>query len=111
MAFLVVFSIQHGFFGFRVGTMRVAMGRAVCDDQSAAFATFALFVFLQGVGNILVTPLSATFISSPPMLERFGVGKYDGIVILTGASSVLAAILIGLWFGLRSISKSFRQLT
>lgn len=99
MAFLSLFSILHGFFGFGFGTMRVAMGRAVCDDQSTVFATYALFVFLQGVGNILVTPLSAALISSPPMRERFGVGKYSGIVILTGASSVLAVFIIGVWLG------------
>ncbi|KAE8166046.1 MFS general substrate transporter [Aspergillus tamarii] len=109
IAFLVVFSILHGFFGYGFGTMRVAMGRAVSDEQSTIFATYALFVFLQGVGNILVTPLSAALISSPPTHDRFGIGKYEGIVILTGASSVLAGILIGVWLGFRIISNLSKQ--
>lgn len=67
--------------------MRVAMGRVVSDDQTNVFALFSLFVFLQGVGNILVT-LSDALISGPAVQERFGVAKYSGIVLLTGASSL-----------------------
>lgn len=105
MAFLVIFSILYGFFGYGFGTMRVAMGRAVSDDQSTVVALFALFVFLQGVGNILVTPLSAALISGATVQERFGVGEYKGIVILTGASSVLAALVISPWAGYKVLSK------
>ncbi|KAK1145791.1 hypothetical protein N8T08_004032 [Aspergillus melleus] len=105
MDFLIVFSLLHGFFSYGFGTLRVAMGRAVSEDQSTIFATYALFVFLQGVGNILVSPISAALIISPPVQERFGVGKYNGIVILTGASSVLAGLVIGLWLGYRCLRK------
>ncbi|CAG7994378.1 unnamed protein product [Penicillium olsonii] len=103
MALLVVYSILHGFFGYGFGTMRVAMGRAVSDDPSTIFATYALFVFLQGVGNILVTPISAALISGPTQKDAFGVGKYGGMVILTGASSFLAGFLIVLWLSFRFI--------
>ena len=56
-----------------------------------------------------MTPLSAALISSPPTHDRFGIGKYEGIVILTGASSVLAGILIGVWLGFRIISNLSKQ--
>ena len=94
MAFLVPFSLIYGFFAFGYGTMRVAMGRAVCNDASTVFTTYAVFVFLQGVGNILVSPISAALISGPTQRGHFAVGKYDGAVALTGASSVSAALII-----------------
>ena len=97
MAFLVVFSLLYGFFAFGFGTMRVAMGRAVSNDPSTIFATYAIFVFLKGVGNILVSPLSAALISKPTMQTHFAAAKYDGIVLLTGTSSILAAVVIGIW--------------
>lgn len=83
--------------------MRVAMGRAVSNDPSTVFATYAVFVFLQGVGNILVGPLSAALISGPTILGRFGTGKYERVIVLTGTSSAITASVIGLWHGGKGI--------
>lgn len=102
---LIMFSLIYGFFGFGFGTMRVAMGRAVSDDPSTVFATFAIFVFLQGVGNILVGPISAALLSGPTMIERFATGRYKGLVILTGTSSAAAALVVCLW----DVGKSLRN--
>ena len=97
MALLVPFSIIYGFFSFGFTTLRVAMGRAVSDDPSTVVSTFAFFVFLQGVGNILVGPISAALMKAPTVMERFGTGKYEGVIILTGTSSAVAASVIALW--------------
>jgi MFS family permease len=105
LIFLILFSLLYGFFGFGFGTMRVAMGRAVSDDASTIFATYAIFVFLQGVGNVLVSPISAALIGGNAVRERFAVGRYDGVVILTGVSSVLAAAVIGGWHGYHFLLK------
>ncbi|KAL3490190.1 MFS general substrate transporter [Aspergillus germanicus] len=105
LAFLILFSLLYGFFGFGFGTMRVAMGRAVSDDPSTIFATYAIFVFLQGVGNVLVSPISAALIGGNAVRERFAVGRFDGVVILTGVSSVLAAVVIGGWHGYHFLLK------
>lgn len=105
MTLLILFAIVYGFFSFGFGTLRVAMGRAVSDDPSNVVSTFAIFVFLQGVGNILVGPISAALVAAPTAAERFGAGKYEGIIILTGTSSAVAASVIGLWHaGKRLIS-------
>ncbi|KAL2798029.1 MFS general substrate transporter [Aspergillus keveii] len=105
LVFLILFSLLYGFFGFGFGTMRVAMGRAVSDDPLTIFATYAIFVFLQGVGNVLVSPISAALIGGNAVRERFAVGRFDGVVILTGVSSVLAAVVIGGWHGYHFLLK------
>lgn len=98
MPSLIIFSLMYGFFGFGFGTMRVAMGRAVSDDTSTVFATYAIFVFLQGVGNILVGPISTSLISSGWDLGlSYGAGKYGGVILLTGTSSLLAAFVVIIW--------------
>ncbi|OTA63148.1 MFS general substrate transporter [Hypoxylon sp. EC38] len=99
MALLAVFSLVYGFFGYGFGTMRVAMGRAVSDDPSTVFSTYSIFVFLQGIGNVIVGPVSAALMTSSTEQERFAAGKYEGVVILTSSSSVLAAIIIAVWHG------------
>lgn len=103
MPLLTVFSLVYGFFAFGFGTLRVAMGRAVSSDPTTVFSTYAIFVFLQGVGNVLVGPLSAAMMSGAIRRGNFGSGKYEGIVILTGATSVGAALVIGGWHGYRSV--------
>ncbi|KAI5459709.1 major facilitator superfamily domain-containing protein [Mariannaea sp. PMI_226] len=98
MGLLIAFSIIYGFFGFGFGTLRVAMGRAVSDDPSTVFASYAIYVFLQGVGNILVSPISAALTASKPISEhQYAAGRYDGVVIFTGVSSALAAAVILCW--------------
>ncbi|KAI0897092.1 MFS general substrate transporter [Annulohypoxylon nitens] len=99
VALLAVFSLLYGFFGYGFGTMRVAMGRAVSDDPSIVVSTYSIFVFLQGIGNVLVGPLSAALMSPSTERGNFAAGKYGGVVILTSSSYFLAAVIIGGWHG------------
>ncbi|KAI0833944.1 MFS general substrate transporter [Hypoxylon sp. FL0890] len=99
MAFLAIFSLVYGFFGYGFGTMRVAMGRAVSDDPSTVLSTYSIFVFLQGIGNVVVGPVSAALMTASTEREHFAAGKYEGVVLLTSSSSVLAALIIGVWHG------------
>ncbi|KAI1456632.1 MFS general substrate transporter [Annulohypoxylon moriforme] len=99
IALLAVFSLVYGFFGYGYGTMRVAMGRAVSDDPSIVVSTYSIFVFLQGIGNVLVGPISAALMTPSTERGQFGAGKYGGVVILTSLSYFLAALVIGGWHG------------
>jgi MFS family permease len=103
---LAVFSFIYGFFAFGFGTMRVAMGRAVSDDPSTVFATYAIFVFLMGVGNIMVGPLSAELMAPREIIqERFAGNKYETMVILTGVTSFFAAFIVLAWHGYKGLVK------
>lgn len=94
---LVVFSILYGFFGYSFGTMRVAMGKAVSEDPSAAVTTYAIFVFLQGVGNVLVSPISAGLMFSNQDIASYAAGVYGPVVWFTGSCLLLSAVIICLW--------------
>ena len=94
---LIVFSIFYGFFGYGFGAMRVAMGRTVSNDPSAAVATYSLLVFVQGIGNILVGPISAGMLSQRISLDDYGVSRYKDLVIFTGTCMFASALMIGGW--------------
>jgi MFS family permease len=98
LSVLIIFSILYGFFGYGYTTMRVAMGRAVSDDPSAVVASYAILVFLQGVGNILAGPISSGLMSQKINLTTYGVGRYESLVIFTGLCMFLSALVIGLWY-------------
>lgn len=97
MPLLAVFALIYGFFGFGFGTLRVAMGRAISDDASVVFSTYSIFVFLQGIGNIIVSPISAARIRPSTDTSMYAGGSYNGNVWLTGATSIFAAIIISGW--------------
>ncbi|PMD58381.1 MFS general substrate transporter [Hyaloscypha bicolor E] len=98
LGLLLTFSIIFGFFAYGFATMRVGMGRAVSDDPSGVVATFAILVFLQGVGNVLVGPISAGLLEKTVRIDAYGINIYRSLVIFTGACMSLSAVVIVLWF-------------
>lgn len=98
LALLVVFALIYGFFGYGFTTMRVAMGRKVSDDPNAVVATYAILVFLQGVGNILAGPISAGLLNLNVRIGTYGIARYKALVIFTGACMALSALSIALWY-------------
>jgi MFS family permease len=98
LGLLLTFSIIFGFFAYGFATMRVGMGRAVSDDPSGVVATFAILVFLQGVGNVLVGPISAGLLEKTVRIDAYGINMYKSLVIFTGASMSLSVVVIVLWF-------------
>ena len=98
LGLLLTFSIVFGFFAYGFATMRVGMGRAVSDDSSGVVATFAILVFLQGVGNVLVGPISAGLLEKNVRVALYGINMYKSLVIFTGVCMSLSAVIIVFWF-------------
>jgi MFS family permease len=98
LGLLLTFSIIFGFFAYGFATMRVGMGRAVSDDPSGVVATFAILVFLQGVGNVLVGPISAGLLEKTVKVNAYGINMYKSLVIFTGACMSLSAVVIVVFF-------------
>lgn len=78
--------------------MRVRMGTAITGEPTAALATFAIFCFGQGVGNVLAGPISSGLLSSLANKADYGASKYKAVVIFTGCSMVVSTISIGSWY-------------
>lgn len=105
---LLLYSIFYGFFAFGFGTMRVAMGRAVSSDQSAVLATYSIFVFLQGIGNVSVAPIMAGLVSGGVNVGQFGASRYRETVIFVASSSMLGGIIVMLFHALKWMGEAFR---
>jgi MFS family permease len=95
---LVVFSIVYGFFASAFSTLRVAMGRAVSDDPSSVVATYSIFVFFQGIGNILVGPISAGLLAQTVKKSEYGIERYRNMIIFTGVCMFGSAAVIVAWW-------------
>lgn len=100
LAPLLVFSLLFGFFAYGFGVMRVGMGRAVSDDPSAVIATYSILIFLQGIGNVLVGPISNALISGAVSIDMYGIWKFRALVIFSVACMGASAGVIALWHAL-----------
>lgn len=92
---LIIYSMIYGFFAFGFGSMRVAMTRAISTEQSSMLTLYSFFVFLQGIGNVLVGPITAGLMSAAVNLADYGASKYKESIIFVASSWMLGAVLIG----------------
>ena len=98
LAPLIAFSILFGFFAYGFSSMRARMGTAVSEEPTAALATFGIFTFCQGSGNVLAGPISAGLLSGSVQRDSYGVMRYKALVVFTGGCMLLSALSIGTWY-------------
>ena len=98
LAPLIAFALLYGFFGAGYVVLWARMGTALSEDPTAAMATFSLFAFQKGVGNVLAGPISAALILGVTDTANYGVTRYQNIVIFTGAGMLLSSLSMGVWY-------------
>ncbi|PVH81254.1 MFS general substrate transporter [Cadophora sp. DSE1049] len=94
---LIFFSIIYGFFASAFSPLRVGMGKAVSDDPSALVATYAILCFCQGIGNVLVGPISSALLSQRAAVDAYAIWRFRNMVIFTGGSMFLSAVVVVPW--------------
>ncbi|KAF5869717.1 putative mfs monocarboxylate transporter protein [Botrytis fragariae] len=98
MGLLIAYGIMYGFFGYGFSTMRVAMGKLICSDPGSVVSIYSIFICLQGVGNVLVGPISGGLLGEKVVLGGYGVERYRDMVIYTGCCMAGCAGVIGGWW-------------
>jgi MFS family permease len=98
LAVLVVFALFYGFFASGYVVLWARMGTALTENPSAVMATFSCYAFTKGVGNVITAPISSALIYKAVDLGSYAVQRYMAIVVFSGASMVLSAAAIGVWY-------------
>ena len=98
LAILIVFSFVYGFFGAGYVAMWARMASAVSNEPMSALATYSLFCFGKGVGNVVAGPISASLIQPITELGSYGVMKYRSVVLFTGACMLGSTVSIVAWY-------------
>ena len=80
--------------GCDFGIMHVTMGRAVRDDSATALVIYAIFVFFQESGNLLVNSISAAFFSAGTDPREYAAGEYSRLEIFIECCLLLGALVI-----------------
>ena len=98
LATLIIFSFVYGFFGSGYVAMWARMGSAVSNEPTAALATYSLFCFGKGVGNVVAGPISASLIRPMIEVESYGVMKYKSVILFTGACMFGSTVSVVGWY-------------
>jgi predicted MFS family arabinose efflux permease len=98
LAALIIFSFVYGFFGSGYVAMWARMGSAVSNEPTAALATYSLFCFGKGVGNVVAGPISASLIRPMIEIESYGVMKYKSVILFTGACMFGSTVSVVGWY-------------
>lgn len=95
---LIMFALVYGFFGAGYVAMWARMGSAVTEEPTAAMATFSLFCFGKGVGNVAAGPLSAALIRKGVVLGSYGALRYMSVIVFTGSCMLASALSVAAWW-------------
>ena len=98
LAPLIIFSLVYGFFAAGYVVLWARMRTTLSQEPSAAMATFSIFAFGKCVGNVLAGPISAGLISQITSIGSYGVMRYKGVVVFTGACMFLSSVSLGAWY-------------
>ena len=107
---LGIFSLIYGFFGAGYVVLWGRMGMALSEDPTAALATYSVFAFQKGIGNVLAGPISAALLLENINATSYGVLRYQNIIVLTGAGMLLSSLSVGAWY-LNSTGSMARRYT
>lgn len=98
LAVLILFSFVYGSSGSGYVAMWARAGSAVSNEPTAALATFSLFCFAKGVGNVVAGPISASLIRPMTEVESYGLMKYKAIILFTGACMLGSTVSVVAWY-------------
>lgn len=98
LAVLVLFSLTYGFFAAGYVAMWARMGSAVSEEPTAALATFSLFCFGKGIGNVVAGPISAGLLQPVVVVGTYGAMKYKTVIVFTGTCMLSSAASLGAWY-------------
>ena len=94
---LIFFSLIYGFFATSYVVLWAKMGLSLSTDPTATLATYSVFAFEKGVGNILVGPISDLLNSPTTKIGSYGGERYKGIVLFTGLCMLISAMSVAVW--------------
>ena len=98
LSVLIIFTLIYGFFGAGYVAMWARMGSAVSDEPTAALATFSLFCFGKGIGNVAAGPISASLIQPVIAIGSYGAMKYQAVILFGGSCMLCSAVSVGAWY-------------
>ncbi|KAL9596045.1 MAG: hypothetical protein Q9219_006061 [cf. Caloplaca sp. 3 TL-2023] len=67
------------------------------SDSALTLTTFSYFACMKGIGNVVTGPISSALLSPHVVHDGYGIGKFKGIVVFSGAVMMASAAVMVVW--------------
>jgi len=89
---LVLFALLCSSFGAAFSVLWSRMSTFLTDYAATSTFIFGLFLCERGVANMLAGPIGEALTGESVDVKRYGLGKYGGVVVFVGLTSILSAL-------------------
>jgi sugar phosphate permease len=95
---LLVFSILYGVFAGGYSVLYCRFATSLTSQRATGLWLYSIFEFQRGAGNIIGGTVSGLVIKGPVDATGYGMGKYEGVVLLAGGSLLISSLGSFGWF-------------
>lgn len=88
---LLVFSILYGVFAGGYSVLYCRFATSLTSQRATGLWLYALFEFQRGAGNIIGGSISGLMLRGIVDPTLYGMGKYEGIILLVGGSMLVSS--------------------
>ncbi|KAL8706945.1 MAG: hypothetical protein Q9201_000106 [Fulgogasparrea decipioides] len=106
---LVVFAMFYGFFAGGFAVLWARMGTTLSPNPALALATLSIFACLKGIGNVVTGPVSSALVNPDVALGEYGIGRFSGIVMYSGACMMASAAVMVVWCAGRQLVRACKK--
>jgi MFS family permease len=94
LSILVVFAALYGAAAGGYSALYPRMATALTPEERTKKTLYGVWCLERGVGNVLAGLLSGVLVSGRAEGGLFGAGRFEGLVVFTGACLVLSAVAV-----------------
>lgn len=98
LAPLLAFSILYGVFAGGYSVLYCRLASSLTSQRATGLWLYSIFEFQRGAGNILGGVVSGLLVRGEPDEAGFGMGKYEGVVLLVGLAMLTSSLGGFGWF-------------
>lgn len=95
---LLVFSILYGVFAGGYSVLYCRFATSLTSQRATGLWLYSIFEFQRGAGNIIGGTVSGLLVKGPVNATGYGMGKYEGVVLLGGGSLLISSLGALGWF-------------
>ncbi|KAL8826639.1 MAG: hypothetical protein Q9170_007327 [Blastenia crenularia] len=97
LGMLVAFALLYGLSAGGFVVLWARMSTTLSPKPALALTTFSYFACMKGIGNVVTGPISAALLSPQVSHDEYGIGRFKGIVLFSGAVMMGCAMVMVLW--------------
>ncbi|KAL8772378.1 MAG: hypothetical protein Q9194_004616, partial [Teloschistes cf. exilis] len=109
LGMLIAFDIIFAFFAGGFVVLWARMSTTLSPNPALALPALSTFACMKGVGNLLTGPVSAALLTPDVRTNVYGIGRYENIIVYSGACMMASAMVMVVWYVFGKVGKRLER--